>query len=90
MTSARREPTTKGSLIDQLKETCKELDNGIKVAKARKEALEVLICSLEREDKEKAGKESNTRSQSCSESSEDSESVAKDEDEGEGDTSSSD
>ncbi|XP_050874866.1 uncharacterized protein LOC127078454 [Lathyrus oleraceus] len=81
MTSARRESASKGSLIDQLKETCKELDNGIKVAKARKEALEVLICSLEREGREKAGKESNTRSQSYSGSSEDSEGVAEDEDE---------
>jgi hypothetical protein len=90
MTSARRESTSKGSLIDQLKETCKELDNGIRMAKARKEALEVLICSLEREDIEKAGKDSNTRSQSSSESSEDSEGAGEDEDEGEGDTSSSD
>ncbi|XP_050920211.1 uncharacterized protein LOC127137832 [Lathyrus oleraceus] len=68
MTSGRRESTAKGSLIDQLKETCKELEDGIRVARARKEALEVLICSLEREDREKAGKESNLRSQSCSES----------------------
>ncbi|XP_050874865.1 uncharacterized protein LOC127078453 [Lathyrus oleraceus] len=59
MTSGRRESTTKGSLIDQLKETCKELEDGIRVVRARKEALEVLICSLEREDREKAGKESN-------------------------------
>ncbi|XP_050877820.1 uncharacterized protein LOC127081622 [Lathyrus oleraceus] len=51
MTSARRESSPKGSLIDQLKEICKELDNGIKVAKARKEALKVLICSLEREER---------------------------------------
>ncbi|XP_050875900.1 uncharacterized protein LOC127079558 [Lathyrus oleraceus] len=83
MISARRESTSKGSLIDQLKETCKELDNGIRVAKARKEALEVLICSLEREEIEKAGKDSNTRSQSSSESSEDSEGAGEDEDEGE-------
>ncbi|KAI5404842.1 hypothetical protein KIW84_051853 [Lathyrus oleraceus] len=36
MTSARREPSSQGSLIDQLKDTCKELDNGIRIAKARK------------------------------------------------------
>ncbi|XP_050896774.1 uncharacterized protein LOC127103566 [Lathyrus oleraceus] len=90
MISGRRESTAKGSLIDQLKETCKELEDGIRVARTRKEALEVLICSMEREDREKAGKESNLRSQSCSESSEDSEGVAEDEDEGEKDTSSSD
>ncbi|KAI5432370.1 hypothetical protein KIW84_036203 [Lathyrus oleraceus] len=58
MTSARREPAPQGSLIDQLKDTCKELEKGMKVAKARKEALEALICSLEKEELEKAGKDS--------------------------------
>ncbi|XP_050895521.1 uncharacterized protein LOC127102159 [Lathyrus oleraceus] len=43
-----------------------------------------------KEDMEKAGKDSNTRSQTSSESSEDSEGAGEDEDEGEGDTSSSD
>ncbi|XP_050895569.1 uncharacterized protein LOC127102211 [Lathyrus oleraceus] len=75
-------------------ETCKELDNGIRVAKARKEALEVLICSLEREDTKKANKDSNARSKTQSSgnsgSLKDSEGVAEDEDKGEGDTSSSD
>ncbi|XP_050909982.1 uncharacterized protein LOC127123846 [Lathyrus oleraceus] len=89
-----RESTAKGSLIDQLKETCKELDNGIRVAKARKEALEVLICSLEKEEVEKAGKDSNTRSKShangSSGSSEDSEGAGEDTSEGENDSSSSD
>ena len=44
MTSARKEPTSQGGLIAQLKETCKELETGIRVAKARKEALEVFIA----------------------------------------------
>jgi hypothetical protein len=91
MTSARREPASQGSLIDQLKDTCKELDNGIRVAKARKEALEVLIRSLEQEEMKKAGEDSDAntsrerskaQSNGSSESSEGSE--------GEGDTSSSD
>ncbi|XP_050875731.1 uncharacterized protein LOC127079392 [Lathyrus oleraceus] len=74
--------------------TCKELDNGIRVAKARKEALEVLICSLEREDIEKAGKDSNARPKSQSSGSsgslEDSEGAGEDTSEGEDDSSSSD
>ena len=88
MTSVRREPASQGNLIDQLRETCRELENGINVAKARKEALEVLICSLEKEEIEKAGKDSDAKAQSCdsSESSDGSE----DEEEGEDDTSSSD
>ena len=49
MTSTRKEPASQGGLIAQLKETCKELDTGIRLAKARKEALEVLISSLEQE-----------------------------------------
>ncbi|XP_050909205.1 uncharacterized protein LOC127122976 [Lathyrus oleraceus] len=92
MTSAKREPASKGSLIDQLKETCKELDNGIRVAKARKEALEVLICSLEKEEVEKTGNDSTTRSKSQSSggsgSPESSEGTGEDEDEGEEDSSS--
>jgi hypothetical protein len=55
VTSTRKEPASQGSLIDQLEETCKELDTGIRVAKARKEALEVLISSLEQEDMDKVG-----------------------------------
>ncbi|XP_050895161.1 uncharacterized protein LOC127101758 [Lathyrus oleraceus] len=92
MTSAKREPTAKGSLIDQLKETCKELDNGIKLAKARKEALEVLICSLEKEEVEKAEKdsESNSQSNGSSGSSEGSKGTGEDTSEGEDNSSSSD
>ncbi|XP_050916814.1 uncharacterized protein LOC127131987 [Lathyrus oleraceus] len=89
-----RESTAKGSLIDQLKGTCKELDNVIRVAKARKKALEVLIYSLEKEEVEKAGKDSNTRSKShangSSGSSDDSEGAGEDTSEGEDDSSSSD
>ncbi|KAI5402797.1 hypothetical protein KIW84_050413 [Lathyrus oleraceus] len=47
MTSARKMPTSQGGLITELKETCKELETRIRVAKARKKALEVLISSLE-------------------------------------------
>ncbi|XP_050897146.1 uncharacterized protein LOC127103964 [Lathyrus oleraceus] len=92
MTSAKREPTSKGSLIDQLKETCKELDNGIMLAKARKEALEVLICSLEKEEVEKAEKdsESNSQSNGSSGSSEGSKGTSEDTSEGEDNSSSSD
>ncbi|XP_050889122.1 uncharacterized protein LOC127094314 [Lathyrus oleraceus] len=88
MTSARREHASQGNLIDQLRETCRELENGINVAKARKEALEALIYSLEKEEIEKAGKDSDAKAQSCnnSESSDGSE----DEEEGEDDSSSSD
>jgi hypothetical protein len=91
MTSSRREPASQGSLIDQLRDTCNELENGIKVAKARKESLEVLIKSLEKEEVGKAGEDSDAntsrerskaQSNGSSESSEGSE--------GEGDTSSSD
>ncbi|XP_050897056.1 uncharacterized protein LOC127103858 [Lathyrus oleraceus] len=86
ITSAKRESASKGSLIDQLKETCKELDNGIKVAKARKEALEVLICSLEKEEVEKTG--SKSQSSGGSGSSKSSKGTGEDEDEGAGDFSS--
>jgi hypothetical protein len=85
MTSDRREPASQGSLIDQLKDTCKELEKGMKVAKARKEALEALICRLE---KEKTGKDSDEKAQSSGSSG--SSECSEDEDEGEGDTSSSD
>ncbi|KAI5412128.1 hypothetical protein KIW84_056982 [Lathyrus oleraceus] len=80
MTSSRKESASQESLIDQLKETCKELDNGIRVAKARKEVLEVLICSLEKEEMEKAAKNSDTKAQSSgnSESSDGSEGEGED------------
>ncbi|XP_050919112.1 uncharacterized protein LOC127136617 [Lathyrus oleraceus] len=41
-------PASKGGLIAELKETCKELDTRIRVATTRKEALEALIASLEK------------------------------------------
>jgi len=46
MTSAMKKPVSQGGLIAELKETCKELETGIRVSKARKEALEGLINSL--------------------------------------------
>jgi len=88
MTSARKEPASKGSLIDQLKETCKELDNGIRVAKARKEALEVLIGSLEKEEMEKAGETKDSDANTSSERS-NAQSSGNSDSEGEDNTSSS-
>ena len=88
MTSARKEPASQGSLIDQLKETCKELDNGIRVAKARKEALEVLISSLEKEEIEKAGETKDSDGNTSSERS-NAQSSGNSDSEGEDDTSSS-
>ena len=48
MTSAMKKPASKVGLIAELKETCKELGAGIRVATTRKESLEALIASLER------------------------------------------
>jgi hypothetical protein len=90
MTSARREHASQGSLIDQLKETCKELDNGMRVAKERKEALEVLIRSLEKEEMEKAGDTKDSDDNTSSERSNAQSSGNSEGSEGEGDTSSSD
>ena len=69
MTSARKEPASQGGLIAQLKETCKELETGIRVAKAMKEALKVLICSLEKEEMEKAGETKDSDANTSSERS---------------------
>jgi hypothetical protein len=55
ITSAVKKPASQGGLIAELKETCKELETGIRVAKARKEALEVLIDSLEQADRDNVG-----------------------------------
>ena len=88
MTSARKEPASQASLIDQLKETCKELDTGIRVAKARKEALEVLIGSLEKEEMEKAGETKDSDANTSSERS-NAQSSGNSDSEGEDDTSSS-
>ncbi|XP_050895698.1 uncharacterized protein LOC127102360 [Lathyrus oleraceus] len=46
MTSAVKKPASEGGLIAELKEMCKELGAGIRVATARKESLEALITSL--------------------------------------------
>jgi hypothetical protein len=48
MTSAMKKSSSKGGLIAELKETCKELGAGIRVATTRKKSLEALIASLER------------------------------------------
>ncbi|XP_050894404.1 uncharacterized protein LOC127101109 [Lathyrus oleraceus] len=52
MTSAMRKLTSKVGTIVELKETCKELGEGIRVATTRKESLEALIASLERAEGE--------------------------------------
>jgi hypothetical protein len=70
MTSAAKKPTSKGGLIAELKETCRELDTGIRVAKARKEALEALIESLEQADRDNVGQAKEKEAQTSSERSE--------------------
>ncbi|XP_050909292.1 uncharacterized protein LOC127123076 [Lathyrus oleraceus] len=52
MTSAMRRPVSKVGAISELKETCKELGEGIRVATARKQYLEALIESLEQAEGE--------------------------------------
>ncbi|XP_050918583.1 uncharacterized protein LOC127136018 [Lathyrus oleraceus] len=47
MTSAMKKPDSKVGTIAELKKTCKELGEGIRVATSRKESLEALIASLE-------------------------------------------
>jgi hypothetical protein len=47
MTSAMRRPVSKAGAIAELKETCKELGEWIRVATTRKQSLEALIESLE-------------------------------------------
>ncbi|XP_050908533.1 uncharacterized protein LOC127122198 [Lathyrus oleraceus] len=47
MTSAMKRSVSKVGAITELKETCKELGEGIMVATARKQSLEALIASLE-------------------------------------------
>ncbi|XP_050878327.1 uncharacterized protein LOC127082147 [Lathyrus oleraceus] len=52
MTSAMRRPISKVGAIAELKETCKELGEGIRVTTARKQSLEALIESLEQAEGE--------------------------------------
>ncbi|XP_050889815.1 uncharacterized protein LOC127095124 [Lathyrus oleraceus] len=52
MTSAMKKPASKVGTIVELKETCKELGEGIRVATARKQSLEALIASLEQAEGE--------------------------------------
>ncbi|XP_050877276.1 uncharacterized protein LOC127081028 [Lathyrus oleraceus] len=52
MTSAMRRPVSNVGAIAELKETCKELGEGIRVATARKQCLEALIESLEQAEGE--------------------------------------
>ncbi|KAI5444366.1 hypothetical protein KIW84_012843 [Lathyrus oleraceus] len=70
MTSAVKKAASKGGLITELKETCKELDTGIRLAKDRKEALEALIESLEQADRDNVGQAKETKAQTSSERSE--------------------
>ncbi|XP_050915467.1 uncharacterized protein LOC127130519 [Lathyrus oleraceus] len=52
MTSTMKKPASKVGTIVELKETCKELGEGIRVATARKQSLEALIASLEQAESE--------------------------------------
>ncbi|XP_050889603.1 uncharacterized protein LOC127094880 [Lathyrus oleraceus] len=52
MTSSMRRPASKVGAIAELKETCKELGEGIRVATTRKQSLEALIESLEKAEGE--------------------------------------
>jgi hypothetical protein len=52
MTSAMRRPVSKVGAIAELKETCKELGEGIRIATTRKQSLEALIESLEQAEGE--------------------------------------
>ncbi|XP_050916711.1 uncharacterized protein LOC127131863 [Lathyrus oleraceus] len=52
MTSVMKRPASKVGAIAELKETCKELGEGIRVATARKQSLEALIESLEQAEGE--------------------------------------
>ncbi|XP_050889806.1 uncharacterized protein LOC127095113 [Lathyrus oleraceus] len=52
MTSAMKKPASKSGTIAELKETCKELGEGIRIATARKQSLEALIASLEQAEGE--------------------------------------
>ncbi|XP_050916541.1 uncharacterized protein LOC127131670 [Lathyrus oleraceus] len=52
MTSSMKKPASKVGTIVELKETCKELGEGIRVATARKKSLEALIASLEQDEGE--------------------------------------
>ncbi|XP_050920307.1 uncharacterized protein LOC127137943 [Lathyrus oleraceus] len=47
-----RQPASKVGTIDELKETCKELGEGIRVTTTRKQSLEALIASLEQAEGE--------------------------------------
>ncbi|XP_050889724.1 uncharacterized protein LOC127095016 [Lathyrus oleraceus] len=52
MTSAMKRSVSKVGAIVELKETCKELGEGIRVATTRKQSLEALIASLEQAEGE--------------------------------------
>ncbi|XP_050876071.1 uncharacterized protein LOC127079740 [Lathyrus oleraceus] len=52
MTSTMKRPTSKVGTIVELKETCKELGEGIRIATARKQSLEALIAILEQAEGE--------------------------------------
>jgi seryl-tRNA synthetase len=69
MTSVVKKSALKGGLIAELKETCKELDTGIRVATTRKEALEALIASLEQAKSENIGQDKEAEAQTSSERS---------------------
>ncbi|XP_050890200.1 uncharacterized protein LOC127095569 [Lathyrus oleraceus] len=69
MTYAMKKPAPKVGLIAELKETCKELGDGIRVATPRKESLEALIASLERDEAENIEQAKEAGAQTSSERS---------------------
>ncbi|XP_050908902.1 uncharacterized protein LOC127122644 [Lathyrus oleraceus] len=69
ITSAMKKPTSKGGLIVELKEMCKELGAGIRVATTRKESLESLIVSLERVEGENIEQAKEAEAQTSNKSS---------------------
>ncbi|XP_050895625.1 uncharacterized protein LOC127102276 [Lathyrus oleraceus] len=69
MTSAVKKPASKGGLIVELKEVCKELDVGIRVAIARKESLDAMIASLEQVEGENTKQAKEAEAQTSSQRS---------------------
>ncbi|XP_050901406.1 uncharacterized protein LOC127108078 [Lathyrus oleraceus] len=67
MTSTMKRPASKVGTIVELKETCKELGEGIRVAITRKQSLEALIASLEQAEGENIAHEEEAEAHTSSE-----------------------
>ncbi|XP_050896278.1 uncharacterized protein LOC127103020 [Lathyrus oleraceus] len=68
-TFAMKNPASKVGTILELKETCKELGEGIRIATARKESLEALIASLDQAEGENIGHAKEAEAHTSSETS---------------------